>query len=90
MSAVNVALWVAGIVLIAIGYVRWKGPWARYQSLKDQDANEARYNAWRGGVREPSTTGAAVAMEVFRRQWQTAIGIVVVGVVLVILGFAIK
>ena len=90
MSVLNIVLWVGGVALIAVGYLRWKAPWARYQALKEQDANEARYNAWRGGVRDPSTTGASVAIEVFRRQWQVAAAIVVAGVVLVVLGFVIK
>ena len=88
---VNVALWVAGVALIAYGYSRARGPWARYQALKDEDANAARYSAWRGGVRDdPSTTGASVAMQVLRRQARTAAGIAIVGVVLVFFGFLIK
>ena len=33
----------------SIGYARARGPWARYQALKEQDANIARYESWRGG-----------------------------------------
>jgi uncharacterized membrane protein len=87
---VNVVLWVAGITLIALGYSRAKGPWARYQALKEQDANAARYNAWRGGVRDDSTTGASVAMAILRRQAQIGAGIAAAGFVLVFLGFLIK
>lgn len=91
MSPVNLVLWVAGVALIAFGYSRARGPWARYQALKDEDANAARYSAWRGGVRDdPSTTGASVAMQILRRQAQMAAGIAIVGVVLVFLGFLIK
>jgi hypothetical protein len=90
MSLVNVVLWVGGLALAAFGYLRFRGPYARYQTLKDQDANESRYNAWRGGVRESGTTGASVAMDILRRQWQIAAAIAVVGVVLVIAGFVIK
>ena len=62
-------LWVAGVVLIVVGYSRARGPWARYQALKAQDANVARYESWRGGVRgATSKTGASVAMELLRRQ----------------------
>ena len=60
----------AGSSLIALGYLRARGPWARYQELKAQDANIARYEAWRGGLRDESTTGASVAMEILRRQAQ--------------------
>lgn len=86
----NVVLWVAGIALIALGYRRAKGPWSRYQALKEQDANAARYNAWRGGVRDDGATGASVAMAILRRQTQVAAGIGFAGFVLVFLGFLIK
>ena len=86
----NAVLWIAGIALIAVGYSRAKGPWARYQGLKEQDANAARYQAWRGGIRDDSTTGASVAMAILRRQWQIGGAIALVGFVLVFLGFLIK
>ena len=86
----NVILWLAGIALIALGYRRARGPWSRYQALKEQDANAARYNAWRGGVRDDGTTGASVAMAILRRQTQIAAGIGFAGFVLVFLGFLIK
>ena len=91
MGLANIVLWIAGVVLIAVGYQRARGPWARYQDLKAQDANVARYESWRGGVRNSdSTTGASVAMAVLRRQAQMGAGISVVGVVLVFLGFFIR
>ena len=90
MGPLNLVLWVAGVALMAVGYRRAKGPWSRYQSLKEQDANVARYEAWRGGVRDDGKTGASVAMEVLRRQAQVAAAIGVVGFVLVFLGFLIR
>jgi hypothetical protein len=91
VTLVNAVLWVGGIVLVALGYQRARGPWSRYQALKEQDANAARYNAWRGGVREDTpTTGASVAMQLLRRQWQQWAAVGVAGIVLVILGFVIK
>ena len=87
----NIVLWVGGIALLAIGYQRARGPWSRYQALKEEDANAERYAAWRGGVRGASeTTGASVAMEVLRRQAQIGAAIAVVGVVLIVFGFLIK
>jgi uncharacterized membrane protein len=86
----NVVLWIAGIALMAIGYSRAKGPWARYQGLREQDANAERYQAWRGGIRDDSTTGASVAMAILRRQAQVGAAIAVVGFVLAFLGFLIK
>jgi hypothetical protein len=85
----NVILWLGGIALMAYGYTRARGPWARYQQLKEEDANASRYNAWRGGIRDDSTTGASVAMQILRRQAQLAFGIVIAGFVLVFLGFLI-
>ena len=90
MGILNIALWVGGVALVAFGWTRFRGPWARYQALKEEDANVARYNAWRGGVRDDGTTGASVAMEVFRRQmtiWGAVMG---VGIVLVVLGFVVR
>ncbi|HLO36576.1 MAG TPA: hypothetical protein VK194_10855, partial [Candidatus Deferrimicrobium sp.] len=86
----NVVLWVAGIALIAIGYVRAKGPWDRYQALKEQEANAARYSAWRGGIRDDSASGADIAMAILRRRAQLAAGIGFVGFVLVFLGFLVR
>ena len=91
MTLVNLALWGLGIALIAAGYSRARGPWARYQALKDEDANAERYAAWRGGAaRDGGTTGASVAMEVLRRQARAGATIAVVGFVLVFLGFLLK
>jgi len=90
MSLVNIVLWALGVVLIAVGYQRAKGPWGRYQALKEQDDNIARYEAWRGGLRDTSPTGASVAMQMLRRQAQIGGVIVAVGFVLVFLGFLIK
>jgi uncharacterized membrane protein len=90
MSLINVVLWVLGIVLIAVGYQRARAPWSRYQALRDQDANAARYGAWRGGVRDDGPTGASVAMQILRRQAQLGALVVIAGFVLVFIGFLIK
>lgn len=90
MGPLNLATLALGIVLIAIGYQRARGPWSRYQALREQDANVARYEAWRGGLRDRSTTGASVAMQMLRRQAQVGAGIAVAGFVLVVTGFALK
>jgi hypothetical protein len=90
VGAVNVALWGAGIALVVLGYTRARRPWSRYQALKDQEANVARYESWRGGVRDRSTTGASVAMDMARREarlWGLA---AIVGFVLIVAGFAIR
>jgi hypothetical protein len=90
MSLLNIVFWALGVALIAAGYQRAKGPWSRYQALKEQDDNIARYEAWRGGLRDMSPTGASVAMQMLRRQAQRGGLVVLVGFLLVFLGFLIK
>lgn len=91
MGPINIALWIAGVALIVVGYTRARVPWMRYRALREQDANVARYEAWRGGARaDASTTGASIAMAVLRRQAQRAGVIAIVGFVLVFLGFLIR
>ena len=82
----GVILMLLGIAAAAAGYARFKGPWARYQALKAEDANIARYESWRGGVRDTGTTGASVAMEILRREYRAAGVIVGAGVAIFILG----
>jgi hypothetical protein len=90
MGPLNLGLWIAGIVMVAVGYRRARGPWGRYQALKAQDQNVARYESWRGGVRDDSRTGASVAMELLRRQAQIGGVIAIAGFVLVFLGFLVR
>ena len=87
MGALNLILLALGVATIAFGYSRARGPWARYQALKAQDENIARYESWRGGLRDSGTTGASVAMEVLRRQARQGAVIMVVGFALVVAGF---
>jgi hypothetical protein len=89
VSTTSIGLWLLGVALVAVGYARARVPWARYQALREQQANVARYESWRGGLRtqEEGPTGASVAMAEFRRQAQVAGLIAVVGFVLIFLGF---
>jgi hypothetical protein len=90
MGPINLVLWAGGAVLVAIGYLRAKGPWARYQALRAQDENVARYESWRGGLRNHEATGASVAMAMLRRQAQIGAAVAIVGAVLVVVGFLIR
>lgn len=90
MGPINLVLWAGGAVLIAVGYLRAKGPWARYQALKAQDENVARYESWRGGLRDHEITGASIAMAMLRRQAQIGAAIAVVGAVLIVVGFLVR
>ncbi|OGO55515.1 MAG: hypothetical protein A2V84_03380 [Chloroflexi bacterium RBG_16_70_13] len=89
MGSLNVVLWIAGVALIGLGYLRAREPWRRYRALKEQDANVARYEAWRGGLRDSGPTGASVAMDVLRRQARNGAVIAGIGFVLVFAGFAL-
>ncbi len=90
MGTLNIVFVGGGAILIAIGYLRARDPWRRYQALKEQDRNVARYESWRGGVRSDSKTGASVAMELLRRQARFGGAIALAGFVLVVLGFLIS
>lgn len=88
MSLVGLGLVGAGLVIFAIGVRRMLVPWRRYRALQAQDANVARYRAWRGGPASPAEeTGASVAMSMLRRRAQREGLIAVAGGVLVFLGF---
>jgi hypothetical protein len=90
MPILNGALLIVGAMLTAIGIGRARQPWARYQALKQQDANVARYEAWRGGLRDSGTTGASVAMAVLRKQVRDGAIIAGVGIALAIAGLLIR
>ena len=90
MGILNLVLLAGGVVLFGIGYQRARRPWSRYQELKLQDENVARYERWRGGTRTQEKTGASVAMQILRRQAQREALIAVLGVVLIIAAFAIR
>ena len=86
----NLLLILLGIALMVVGYSRARGPWARYQALKAQDENIARYESWRGGIRDSGTTGASVAMELLRKQARDGALVMAAGFVIVILGFLLR
>jgi hypothetical protein len=90
MGLLSLALIVAGAVLIVVGALRARDPYRRYMALREQDANIARYETWRGGPRVDGKTGASVAMQLLRRQAQIGGAIVVGGFVLVIAGFVVR
>lgn len=86
MGLLNLALIALGVAAIAAGYARARGPWARYQALKAQDENIARYESWRGGLRDSGPTGASVAMAILRKQARDGVIIAVAGAAIVVLG----
>ena len=90
MGIVGIALIVAGVALIVVGALRAREPYRRYMALKEQDANIARYEAWRGGARPDSKADASVAMQVLRRKARVGGAIVLAGFALVVVGFLIR
>jgi hypothetical protein len=79
-----------GLAAMAFGYSRAREPWARYQALKAQDENIARYESWRGGIRDSGTTGASVAMQVLRQQARNGALIAAVGIALILVGLLLR
>jgi len=86
----NVILILLGVAAIAAGYLRARGPWARYQALKAQDENIARYESWRGGIRDTGKTGASIAMEMLRKQARDGALIAGAGFAIVLVGLFIR
>jgi hypothetical protein len=90
MGVINLICWVLGVVLIVVGYQRAKGPWGRYQELKAQESNIARYEGWRGTrLRDEGISAASVMAQELRRRAQIAGLILVAGFVLLVVGFAV-
>ena len=90
MGLLNLGLIAVGVVLIVVGYLRARGPWARYQALKAQDENIARYESWRGGLRDSGVTGASVAMEMLRKQARDGGVIAGVGAIVAFAGLLVR
>jgi hypothetical protein len=90
MGPINGVLLLGGAVLVGVGLLRARVPWARYRELRLQDENIARYERWRGGIRDDSKTGASVAMEILRRQARIGALVAAFGVVLIVAGFIVR
>ena len=91
MGAINLICWVVGVLLIAVGYNRARGPWRRYQALKEQEANIARYEGWRGThLRDDGPSAATIMAQELRRKAQIAVLVAVAGFVLIFVGFAVR
>jgi hypothetical protein len=86
MSTTGLVVAAIGAILAAVGLARARGPWSRYRVLKAREDNIARYESWRGGLRDTGPTGASVAMEMLRGQVRVAGVIAVAGVVALIAG----
>jgi hypothetical protein len=90
MGILNLVLIGLGIAAMAGGYARARGPWRRYQALKAQEENIARYESWRGGLRDAGPTGASVAMAMARSQARGGAVVMAAGFAITILGFLVR
>jgi hypothetical protein len=90
MGPINLFFWGLGVVLIALGYLRARGPWARYQDLKAQEANISRYEGWRGTrLRDDSPSAASLMAQEMRRKAQLGGLVLIAGFALLFVGFAV-
>ena len=91
---INLVLWVVGVVLLGVGIWRIRAPLGRMNELDRLAQNAARYDSWRGGSRltaaEGEKTGADEMRALMRRQVMIWAAVGVVGVVLIVAGFAIR
>ena len=90
MTPTSVLLVAIGLGMVVVGYLRTRVPYARLQALRAQDKNVARYEAWRGGVRDDSKTGASVAMEILQRQVRVGAGIGLIGIAAIATGLFMR
>lgn len=90
MTTLSTALVAAGVVLVVVAGLRARTPWQRYRALRAREDNIARYEAWRGGVRDDGPTGASVAMDLLRGQLRVDTAIAGVGILLAIAGFVVR
>jgi hypothetical protein len=91
MGPINLICWGVGVLLIVVGYSRARGPWRRYQDLKEQEANIARYEGWRGTrLRDDGPSAASIMAQEMRRKAQIAGLVALAGFVLVFVGFAVR
>ena len=88
----NVALWVVGLLLLAIGIWQVRQPLAHYRSLEATQANLRRYDDWRGGHLgdDGTRTGADEMRDLLRSRVRLWVAVAVVGVVLIVAGFLVR
>lgn len=90
----NIALWLLGAALIALAAWRVRAPFGRMSELDRLAENARRYESWRGGRSSTAagdqTTGADIMRQLLRRQVYLWAGVAVVGLVLVLAGFAVR
>jgi uncharacterized membrane protein len=90
MGVLNLVCWAIGVVLIVVGYTQARGPWGKYQQLKSQEANISRYEGWRGTrLRDDGPSAASIMAQEMRDRVRLWGAVLIVGFVLVFVGFAV-
>jgi hypothetical protein len=92
---INILLWFLGFVALGVAILNIRVPLARMQEIDRLADNAKRYESWRGGSRTAAgggseTTGADILRQMLRRQVLIWAALAVVGVVLILAGFAIR
>ena len=90
--ALNILLWVGGAALIALGAWQVRAPLAKYRALQATEANLRRYDDWRGSrlVDDSERTGADEMKDYLRDRVRLWSAVLVIGVVLVVVGFIVR
>jgi hypothetical protein len=91
---INLALWISGVVLLAVAVASVRQPLARIRELDATDANLRRYEDWRGGRRtavpRAEVTGADILRAHLRGRLTRWAIVGAVGVALIVAGFAVR
>jgi len=88
----NVVLWIAGLLLLALGIWQVRQPLSHYRSLEATQANLRRYDDWRGGklMDDSARTGADEMRDLLRNRVRLWAAVIVVGIVLLLAGFIVR
>lgn len=88
----NIVLWTAGLILVALGIWQVRQPLAHYRSLEATQANLRRYDDWRGGrlIDDSARTGADEMRDLLRNRVRLWVGVIIVGIVLLVAGFLVR
>jgi hypothetical protein len=87
-----VILWALGTALLAVAIWQVRAPFGQMSELDRLAENARRYESWRGGRSSGpgEKTGADVMRALLRRRVLTWTAVGLVGVVLIVAGFAIR
>lgn len=94
MTALNLALWIGGVALLALGIWRVRQPYGRMAELDRLADNARRYDSWRGGRggggADGGVSGADVMRQLLRRQVLLWGAVAAAGALLLFAGFAVR